>query len=260
MKTSGSEEFVKNQEEMAKAISDSRDEGETNFYSWFNRTGSIEENTIRGFWDFSYYFASQEICRYIETPEEKTCLEIGYGGGRLLNASRNFFNHSIGVDVHPYSEEVRTHLLNQKPNEDFVLYKLSSDKLPIEEATVDFAYSFIVIQHFYSYEIFANYLRELQRVVVPGGMICLYFADLRWYPGWFDRKWIKAFFRGRIEESAPPDQISAYNTLWMTCSQVRSLMKQCSFTPVFQKRSYKSIPDGYPTRKGQQTGIMALKN
>ena len=131
--------FEQNRDEMTKAILKSTTGGQDNFLSWFNRAASLEESVIRGAWDFSFYFASPEVCRYMEKPEEKTCLEIGYGGGRLLNASRNFFKFSHGIDVHPYNEQVRDLLLQQRPEEDFTLHNLSSNVLPFPDASIDYA-------------------------------------------------------------------------------------------------------------------------
>lgn len=253
------EKFECNRLEMTEAILGSTLEGELGFSSWFNRSSSLDESLVRGAWDFSFYFASPEVCRHLCKPEEKTCLEIGYGGGRLLNASRSFFKHSLGVDVHPFTKQVRESLLTQRNEEDFTLYSLNSTKLPFEDSCIDYAYSFIVIQHFYSHEIFHNYLRELQRVVVLGGLINLFFADLRWYPNRLSLKWIKGVFNGILEETAPPDHCSAYNTLWMSPRFVKDLMKQHNFKPLQMRRSFKRIPDGYPHVKGQQSGIIAVR-
>lgn len=251
--------FKKNRDAMSDAIAESQKDGDCSFFSWFNDTASIEQSFIRGSWDFAFYFVNKEVCKYLKKPENKCCLEIGYGSGRLLNASRNLFKHSYGVDVHLFQEKVGKFLIDERKYNDFSLYCIDDKKFPFQNNSIDYVYSFIVIQHFYSKTIFEDYLKELQRVVAQKGLINLFFADLAYYPSKLSMKWLRAFFKGVLEEVNPPDKDTAHNTLWMSKRYVKKLMRDYGFEPVYQQRSYKKIPDGYRDKKGSQTGVLAIK-
>ena len=251
--------FNKNKDDMAGAIAAAAEAGESEFHSWFNKSGSGEQSFIRGAWDFAFYFASKEVCRYICQPEEKICLEIGYGGGRLLNASRSFFKWSHGIDVHPFAVKVSDLLLKLRPEKDFTLHTLDTPDVPIEDESIDYIYSFIVIQHFYSKDIFIRYLEEAQRLLVRGGIVNLYFADLGKHYQRFSSHVLAGRMHGVLEESVPPDNRSAYNTLWMSRRYVARRLIELGFEVLSMGDSYKRIPDGFPNQRGSQSGVLARK-
>lgn len=255
-----SDKFEANREAMSEAIKKAKDKGEDGFLSWFNRATSAKEGFVRGAWDFIFYFVSPDVVKLIAKPEEKVCLEIGYGGGRLLNASRLCFKHSHGVDVHPYAENIRDLLLKEKPENDFTLHTLDKAVLPIEDGSIDYAYSYIVIQHFYEVNIFTQYMSEMRRVVKPGGIANLFFADISYYNrplGVMSRA--RAFIRGYIQDSAPPDDMTAHNTLWMHRRYVAGVLKEYGFDVISYRRSFRNVPDGCPQQKGTQTGVLAVR-
>ena len=80
-------------------ISNLANEDDTKFHNWFDPTDSIDETLVRGNWDFSFHILKDKVCEYINNPHEKNVLEIGYGGGRLLNAACNFFNSATSLLV-----------------------------------------------------------------------------------------------------------------------------------------------------------------
>ena len=69
----------------ADAIHAARAAGTDTFQSWFNTSESIEESLRRGYWDFALHILTPGVARRIADPGSLTALEIGYGGGRLLN-------------------------------------------------------------------------------------------------------------------------------------------------------------------------------
>ncbi len=64
------------------------------FFSFFDNASNADEAAIRGAWDFAVHVALP-LAPYIDNPEEKAALEIGYGGGRLLLAASRFFHKAI---------------------------------------------------------------------------------------------------------------------------------------------------------------------
>ena len=249
--------FSQNKNEISDAIKSAYDKNYNSFMSWFNASESFEMSMIRGTWDFSSYFITPDVCRYISEPEKKKCLEIGYGGGRLLHASRNFFQYSYGVDIHPYSDFVRQKLIDRSPCEDFSLIQLKNDKFPLKDNSIHYVYSFIVIQHFYSIEILQSYLAEISRVLVSGGLVNLFFADLFKYSSKCSLFYLNSLMAGYMEIPNPPNEKTANNTLWVSLRWVKKRLSELGFKIISHSPSYKGIPDGYPLKKGSQTGILA---
>ena len=157
-------------EEISKAASRSDDD----FFTWFNESKDKDSAFVRGHWDFSYHILGP-AWKYITTPEEKIALEIGYGGGRILAAASRYFGKVIGIDVHENSEFVDTELRRQGIS-NLKLLCTDGSSIPVDSGTMDFVYSFIVLQHVEKYGIFLNYLKETHRVLKPGGIAVLYFG------------------------------------------------------------------------------------
>jgi ubiquinone/menaquinone biosynthesis C-methylase UbiE len=157
-------------EEISKAASKSEDE----FFTWFNESKDKNAAFVRGYWDFSYHIV-RPAWNYISLPEEKTALEIGYGGGRILAAASHYFNKVIGIDIHDNSKLVEDEF-RQRGILNCKLICTDGSSIPVDSETVDFGYSFIVLQHVEKYEIFLNYLKETYRILKPGGIAVLYFG------------------------------------------------------------------------------------
>ena len=100
----------------------------------------------------------------------RRALEVGAGYGRLIMTLGEFADEVIGIEREPHLVEVARGLL---PNVDF-RQQDSILRLPtVEDASVDFAMTFTVLQHMVDEHVRAV-LGELRRVVRPGGfvMIC----------------------------------------------------------------------------------------
>lgn len=115
------------------------------------------------------FCAAQEI-----DPTGMTCLEIGCGAGRETVFLARQFANVIALDVSDAMiEQARQHVTAD--NVRFV--RGSGVNLDVvENVSVDFVYSFIVFQHIPDPEIQYAYLRDVARVLKPGGwfMIHLY--------------------------------------------------------------------------------------
>jgi SAM-dependent methyltransferase len=198
------------------------------FHEWFDPSGE------RGHWDFAVHVLTPEVCARIERPYELTALEIGYGGGRLLNAACDFFGDVVGVDVHEEEDEVRR-FLAARGRTNFRLLRGPGDALPVEDASVDFVYSFIVLQHLPSAATFRRYLEETARVLRPGGVAQLYYGRL-------------ASPFGHVERpDAPVNDVSLLVGWWTA----RRLARGAGLRVVGSGRSFRNVPDDYPLRGGQ---------
>lgn len=74
------------------------------FWGFFDQRGKdLNEQLVRGQWDMALQILRDPAPRYLRQTTDKTALEIGYGGGRLLAAAARYFKFVYGVDVHQRS-------------------------------------------------------------------------------------------------------------------------------------------------------------
>lgn len=218
-------------EKYQKAIGKAASSGPLAFQQWFCKSESLRETKIRGCWDFAVHILTPKVIAEISNPEDRTVLEIGYGGGRILNAASSFFGYAIGVDIHKEPIE----------HGDNVSLLVGDGKtIPVTDATVDLVYSFIVLLHLQSYEAFVSYLRESYRVLKKGGIAQLYFG--------------LQSEDGSKHRDAPANHAS----LLVSSDTAQEEAKRIGFEVIDTGKSYKQVPNGYPNAIGQQ-GYITLK-
>jgi len=243
---------IEQQQRYVEEIRKARLTGMHEFQSWFNESSDINQTIVRGYWDFSIHILTRKVCELIRNPEQKTALEIGYGGGRLTNAACGYFKEVIGIDIHDEQETVREFLRSQG-RINFRLIKTSGSTIDIESESTHFIYSFIVLQHLPSFEAFLCYLQESYRTLKPGGVAQLYFGK---YSKLDPVERLRYFIQGYKEiPDAPVNQTS----LVMRSSKVEELSEKIGFRVVDAGTSYKNVPDGYPKVKGGQSYVTLLK-
>lgn len=229
----------------AEAIHAARDSGDGEFQSWFNRSDSVEESLRRGCWDFSVHILTPDVVRNLRDPGSLSALEIGYGGGRLLYAASSFFGEAIGVDVHDEADAVAA-MLASLGRDNVRLLRTDGRTLPVPDASVDFVYSFIVLQHLPSLAVLSRYLEETHRALRPGGVAQLYFGRL---PGWNPVR--------RFREI--PDAAVNHTSLELAPRFARRLCRGVGFRVVGRGVSHKNVPDGYPDAVGGQAYLSLVK-
>jgi SAM-dependent methyltransferase len=230
----------------AEAIHAARAGGADTFQSWFNRSASVDESLRRGYWDFAVHILVPELVSRLSDPGTLTALEIGYGGGRLLNAAASYFGHVVGVDVHEEAETVSA-LMNACGRDNVELLRTDGQSLPLADASVDVVYSFIVLQHLPSLEVFRRYLGETHRVLREGGVAQLYFGRLT------GRNPLR---RVREIPDAPVNHVS----LELSPRYAARLCRQAGFAVVGRGVSHKNVPDGYPDTIGGQSYVTLGKD
>lgn len=138
-------------------------------------------NTSRTDWTDEDFFASGEkaIAEDILTDMENICqgkdpaamrvIEIGCGAGRLTRALSKVFGEVHALDVSGEMVARAQKALADRPN--VRLYQNNGCDLGVlPRIEFDFAYSAIVFQHIPSREIIENYVREVARLLRPGGL------------------------------------------------------------------------------------------
>lgn len=99
----------------------------------------------------------------------KDALEVGCGTGLILHRVDRFAKSAVGIDL-------SRGMLEKAAARDLAVAQASATALPIETASVDVAYSFKVLAHVPD---IAGALREMSRVVRPGGWVLAEFYNAR---------------------------------------------------------------------------------
>jgi SAM-dependent methyltransferase len=245
------------QEEIAKAA----DRSDDAFFTWFDGAANADAAFVRGSWDFALHFALP-AAPYLSAPETQTALEIGHGGGRILAAASRCFGTVVGVDVHNNNEKVEARLRAEGVGNARLLQG-DGQSLPLPDGSVDFAYSFIVLQHVERFATFVSYWRETYRALRPGGLAILYFGRAAHFSLNRSARWRYRcdrlverlrLPRGYREVAAP---VNCTNLLVSLPCAVQ-LARATGFEVLDRVVSHKQVPDGF-TRYGGQHGLILRK-
>lgn len=115
--------------------------------------------------------------KYLGNLKNKTSLDIGYGSGcQLLEASRHF-KTAMGIDVHKEKEYVQSEL-ESRGCFNHNLMVCDGVSIPVPDTTIDFIHSFVTFIHVVKIKVVIDYLKEIQRVLKPGGISVLFFSRI----------------------------------------------------------------------------------
>jgi ubiquinone/menaquinone biosynthesis C-methylase UbiE len=110
-------------------------------------------------------------------PEGKSMLELGCGAGRMTRSFSPRFSQVYAFDI---SAEMLRHaqtLFPEAPNVNWVLGN-GIDLVGLADQTVDFAFSYIVLQHMPEPAFALRYIQEMLRVLRPDGIFLFQFNSL----------------------------------------------------------------------------------
>jgi SAM-dependent methyltransferase len=102
-------------------------------------------------------------------PKRMKVLEIGCGAGRITRALAETFGLVYAVDISAEMVAQARQGLRDVPNA-FVFENNGRDLTVLGDTPVDFAFSMIVFQHIPSREIIESYVRDVHRLLRPGGL------------------------------------------------------------------------------------------
>jgi ubiquinone/menaquinone biosynthesis C-methylase UbiE len=124
--------------------------------------------------DEEFFATGADVVRALESelkrvPSARRGLEIGCGPGRLMRPMARHFEEIHGVDVADEMIRRAQRNLADTPNA-FPRHATGSDLSDFANDSFDFVYSYAVFQHIPSGDVVFGYLREVVRVLKPGGV------------------------------------------------------------------------------------------
>jgi ubiquinone/menaquinone biosynthesis C-methylase UbiE len=141
------------------------------FLNWFDKTSSVEDTKQKAASDWKNL-----IVNFSEYPglNKNNCLEIGFGGGRLLVPASRDFAKIYGVDIHNSFNKTSEYLALNKVSNYQLLNREKLKDLP--DHSINFIFTYIVFQHFDSFAEVNYYLEEIKRLLAPGGYCHIFYA------------------------------------------------------------------------------------
>lgn len=120
-----------------------------------------------------------EAFAYAEVKPGMKVLDVGCGRGEILRHVTRLGARAYGID---YAEVAVKFSREATRNEaaPVGVYRTDAKRLPYPGGTFDRVLMFDVVEHLYPWELNAA-LRDIYRVLTPGGMIVVHTAPNRWY-------------------------------------------------------------------------------
>jgi ubiquinone/menaquinone biosynthesis C-methylase UbiE len=135
-------------------------------------------------WDEASFFESgeQDYLRLVHPILQKlqfdaasrSMVELGCGAGRMTRSFAQRFQSVCAVDISAEMQSRAKEYLRSLSNIRWVLS--DGESLPgIESASIDFAFSYLVLQHMPTKEVIFSSIREMMRILRPGGAFLFQF-------------------------------------------------------------------------------------
>jgi ubiquinone/menaquinone biosynthesis C-methylase UbiE len=135
-------------------------------------------------WDETSFFASGEqdylqlvhpILQKLQfDPVNQSMAELGCGAGRMTKSFAQRFQSVFAVDI---SAEMQSRAKTYLPSFSNICWVLSDGETlsGMEAASVDFVFSYLVLQHFPTKDVVFSSIREMMRILRPGGVFLFQF-------------------------------------------------------------------------------------
>ncbi len=144
--------------------------------------GSSDETTVQltGKW------TANQVAHALDLQSGDRILELGCGVGRIGRELAAQCAHWVGSDISPNMLKAAAHRLAELQNVEFAQLDRSSFQGLFADDSFDKAYSVAVFCHMDKEDLFL-YLRDLHRIIRPGGLIYIETWNLAHPVGW--RRW-----------------------------------------------------------------------
>jgi ubiquinone/menaquinone biosynthesis C-methylase UbiE len=163
-------------------------------YYVFSEVDSQNEGKYRqsGKRDFERYISSDEgLSSFLKNSRGKTCFEFGCGNGRMTEFLAHVFNLVWVIDISSEMIKLAKKRLSRFKNVKYL--KDGEERINLEDNSIDFIFSYAVLQHLPNKRMVENVLKEFYRIIKKGGLIKIQvrgkeshggiFRFLKWYYG-----------------------------------------------------------------------------
>ncbi len=112
------------------------------------------------------------------SPEESSMAELGCGAGRMTRAFARRFRSVTALDI---SEEMQSQAKKYLADSSNIRWVLTdgTSLAPVESSSLDFVFSYLVLQHYPSGDLVASSIQEMLRILRPGGVFLFQFNGSR---------------------------------------------------------------------------------
>ncbi len=111
--------------------------------------------------------------------DNRSCLEIGCGAGRITKQLAKHFEVTLAVDV---SEAMIAYAQNRIQGTTAIFLVSDGVRLPSEDNSVTAVFSSHVFQHFVSLQYAYHHFSEISRILKPGGTMMIHLPIFQWPP------------------------------------------------------------------------------
>lgn len=142
-------------------------QGPDAFFTGFDGGRTAEEYFQRAAWNYEH-----NIKAHIPADHGLTCLDLGYGGGGMLRAAADDYDTLHGLDVHGERSLVSKYINHP----DVRLYKSGGWLILRRPDSISVLWSWVTFMHLESAGVAQSYLREIARVLAPGGTALIWYC------------------------------------------------------------------------------------
>ncbi len=156
-----------------------------NYYVFSDKDVSNDEEKYQasGREDVKKYVLEDELLKdFLENAKSKSCLEFGCGNGRMTQFLADIFGSVYALDISAGMIKSAKKRLKSIDNITY-LVEDKDKRIDLNSQSIDFIFSFIVLQHLPSKEMVRDALKEFYRILKNDGMIKIQIRGVPAYGG-----------------------------------------------------------------------------
>ena len=158
-----------------------------NYYVFSDDFISKDEEKYResGKNDFQeFILKDEELKKFLEDSQSKTCLEFGCGNGRMTEFFAEIFSKVYVVDISEVMIESAKKRLKGIENINY-LVEDKGKSISLYDKSIDFIFSYIVLQHLPSKKMVKDVLNEFYRILKNDGFVKIQIRGVHAHGGLF---------------------------------------------------------------------------